>query len=141
MYPNSEQIFEFHSFEASLISDCKRFSTDISTSLAAVGGLDFLVMTQGGIGKGERNETEEGHELYAVDHSYRGTLTRYRFLALQDFSRFIVATMLIPVLQQSGRGVVLDVLAAGVWNEFDLEDLELRTKSPNFFSEFNYLAT
>lgn len=63
----------------------------------------------------------------------------YSFLALQDFSRFVVATMLIPVLQQSGRGVVLDVLAAGVWNEFDLEDLELRKKSPNFFSEFNYL--
>ncbi|KIO32453.1 hypothetical protein M407DRAFT_104540 [Tulasnella calospora MUT 4182] len=82
------------------------------------GGLDFLVMTQGGIGNGERKESSEGHEW---------------LLALHDFSRYIVAATLVPVLKMGRRGVVIDVLAAGVWNKFDDENLELVGKSPDFF--------
>lgn len=43
--------------------------------------------------------------------------------------------MLMPLLNLTGRGVVLDVLAAGVWNKFDENDLQLLQKSPNFFSK------
>lgn len=57
-----------------------------------------------------------------------------RYLALQDFSRYIVAATLVPVLDQvEGGGVVLDILAAGVWNVMDVDNLELVGKSPDFF--------
>jgi len=79
-----------------------------------------LVMTQGGIGNGERKDTPDGNEW---------------FLALHDISRYIIAAMLLPALKQDGHpGVVLDVLAAGVWNKFDDNDLQLHHKSPNFFN-------
>lgn len=61
-----------------------------------------------------------------------------RFLALHDFSRYIIAVMLMPLLKLTGRGVVLDVLSAGVWNKFDDDDLQLHKKSPNFFSMLTY---
>lgn len=56
-----------------------------------------------------------------------------RLLALQDFSRYIIAALLLPVLKLGRRGVVVDVLSAGVWNKFDDANLELIGKSPDFF--------
>lgn len=58
----TEQVLQFHSFDASLISDNKRFANEMRALFEEKGGLDFLVMTQGGIGNGERKETAEGHE-------------------------------------------------------------------------------
>lgn len=62
--------------------------------------------------------------------------TPSRLLALQDFSRYIIAASLLPVLKLGRRGVVIDVLSAGVWNKFDDENLELVGKSPDFYREF-----
>ncbi|KAG8906255.1 hypothetical protein FRB99_007317 [Tulasnella sp. 403] len=121
-YPSGDQKFEFHSFDASVIAPCKQFAEEMLALFQAQGGLDFLVMTQGGLGSlnGERKVTKDGHEW---------------FLALHDFSRYIIAVTLLPALKQGEHpGVVLDVLSAGVWNKFDLEDLELERKSPNFYN-------
>lgn len=55
-------VYEFHSFDAVSIKDCKRFAGEMLTLLTERGGLDVLVMTQGAIGNGERRETQDGHE-------------------------------------------------------------------------------
>lgn len=63
-----------------------------------------------------------------------------RNLALHDLSRYIIAATLIPVLQAStagGGGVVLDILAAGVWNEMDPDNMELNGKKCDFFREWS----
>lgn len=56
------QVFSFHKFDASLIKDCVRFSEEMKQVFEGVGGLHFLIMCQGGMGNGNRRETEEGHE-------------------------------------------------------------------------------
>ena len=57
---DSQQVFEFHSFDASSIEDCKRFGREMALKFGE--GLDWLVMTQGGIANGERKESKDGHE-------------------------------------------------------------------------------
>ncbi|KAG8946461.1 hypothetical protein FRC04_011637 [Tulasnella sp. 424] len=114
----TDQVLQFFAWDASLISDNKRFANEMRLLFEEKGGLDFLVMTQGGIGNGQRKETADGHEW---------------LLALQDFSRYIIAASLLPVLKLGRRGVVIDVLSAGVWNKFDDENLELVGKSPDFY--------
>ncbi|KAG8844707.1 Glutathione reductase [Tulasnella sp. 330] len=118
---SNKQVFEFYSFNAVLISTCKQFAEEMVELFRGRGGLDILVMTQGMLANGERKETEEGHEWN---------------LALHDLSRYIIAATLMPVLQLSnnGRGgTVLDVLAAGVWNEMDPDNMELNGKTCDFF--------
>ncbi|KAG9038988.1 hypothetical protein FRB95_013666 [Tulasnella sp. JGI-2019a] len=111
------QVFKFYRFNAALVSDCKRFAGEMVELFKGVGGLDVLVMTQGQLANGERKETDEGHEWN---------------LALHDLSRYIIAATLMPVLQRS-TGVVLDILAAGVWDEMDPDNMELHGKSCDFF--------
>jgi len=119
-YQDANQTFMFHSFDASSLEDNKRLASEAADLFGAAGGLDFLVMTQGGIGDfGTRRQTADGHEW---------------FLSIHDFSRYIIAATLLPILKQSGHGVVIDVLSAGVWNKFDEDDLEMLNHSANFFN-------
>ncbi|KAG8958155.1 hypothetical protein FRC03_009400 [Tulasnella sp. 419] len=116
--PDPDQVFEFHSFDASVISNCIAFSERLEKIFKEKGGLHFLVMTQGGMGNGERKETPDGHEW---------------FLAVHDISRYIIAAKLMPMLKQSGEGTVLDLLSAGVWNRVDEHNLELNGVRPDFY--------
>lgn len=59
---DDKQIFVFRSFDASSLEDCKRFATDMQRHFEMARGLHFLVMTQGGIGNGERKDTVDGNE-------------------------------------------------------------------------------
>lgn len=61
----TDQVLQFFAWDASLISDNKRFANEMRLLFEEKGGLDFLVMTQGGIGNGQRKETADGHEWYA----------------------------------------------------------------------------
>lgn len=137
---DSSPTFEFVRLDASSLKTTRAFTTEFKAARGDE-ALDFLVMCQSKASFGGREETSEGFELKLTLHAY---------------SRFLVASDLLPLLRlggsgDGGAGRVLSVLSGGVhgaftdWGDGDLKrsfSLKRAADAAGFYNDlaFQHMA-
>ncbi|RUS19496.1 hypothetical protein BC937DRAFT_87389 [Endogone sp. FLAS-F59071] len=118
-FAEDKAAFSFHKVDVSLMSEVKRFITEIKPQYEKT-GLNYLFLTAGHPPNDTRTETTEGIE---------------RQFAVQSLARFVIIEMLIPALKKAHGGArVIDVMAPGGKNVEFLEDIEFQKRSYSFFA-------
>lgn len=119
-FAEDKAAFSFHKFDASLISEVKRFVAEVKPQYEKT-GLNYLFLTVGHPPGDTRTETAEGLE--------------YQF-AVQDLARFVIIESLVPELKKAHGGArVIDIMApGGAKNVEFLEDLEFKKRPYSFFA-------
>ncbi|RUS21764.1 hypothetical protein BC937DRAFT_91498 [Endogone sp. FLAS-F59071] len=117
-FAEDKATFSFHKADVSLMSEVKRFITEIKPQYEKT-GLNYLFLTAGYPPNDTSIKTAEG-----IDRQF----------AVQSLARFVTIELLVPVLKKAHGGArVIDIMApGGAKNVEFLEDIEFQKRPYSF---------